>query len=234
MTRSLGRKTQTVRIGLMVPSSNTVVETESPKLIPPDGSVVLHFARLGVTSISGSVKSKAQFELSRMADTAVTLADAEPGVIAWAGTAASWLGFARDETLVHRIEKATGIPATTSLLAVNETLHAIGARWIGLVTPYVAALERDIIANYAAIGIEVTAAQRLDLTVNTDYAKVPGRRIGAMCRAVAKSKPDAIVIMCTNLNGASIADELGKSLGLPVVDSLAATLAKALRVARRR
>jgi maleate isomerase len=223
-----------IRIGLMIPSSNAVVEAQLPKLIPNDGSVLLHFARLGVTRISASAKSKAQFEMDRMVETAITLADVEPDVIVWAGTAASWLGFARDEDLARRITKTTGIPATTSLLAVNERLEALKARRIGLVTPYEANLERDIIANYAAAGIEVVSSERLDLTINTDYAKVPASRISLMCRTVAKAKPDAIVIMCTNLAGATIAAKMGHSSGLPVIDSVAVTLTRSLAVAQQR
>ncbi|MEZ5925294.1 MAG: aspartate/glutamate racemase family protein [Hyphomicrobiaceae bacterium] len=222
-----------LRIGLVVPSSNTMVEQELPKLLPRNGSATLHFARLGVTHISGSVKSNAQFEMDRMVETAVSLADAQPDVIVWAGTAASWLGFARDEVLARRITKATGVPATTSLLALNEALETLKVRRIGLVTPYIAKLENDIIANYAAAGIEVASAERLDLTVNTDYAKVPPSRVARMCRAVAKAKPDAIVIMCTNLAGAPVAGETGKSLGIPILDSVATTLTRAFAVARQ-
>lgn len=223
-----------IRIGLMIPSSNTVVESELPKLISKDRPVSLHFARLGVTHISASAKSKAQFEMNRMIETAITLADAEPNVIVWAGTAASWLGFGRDEELARRITKSTGIPATTSLLAVNKALQTLNARRIGLVTPYVANLERDIIANYAVAGIEVVCAARLDLTVNTDYAKVPASRISQMCRKAAKAKPDAIVIMCTNLAGATIAAEMNRLSGPPVIDSVEVTLIQSLAIARQR
>ena len=227
-------KTKPVRIGLMVPSSNTVVEAETPKLLPKDCAATLHFSRLGVTHISASARSKAQFEMDRMIDTAVSLADADPDVIVWAGTAASWLGFDRDEELARRITKSTNIPSTTSLLAMNGTLSALKALRIGLVTPYVAKLEHDIIANYAAAGIEVVSAERLELTVNTDYAKVAPSRIAQMCRAVAKVKPDAIVIMCTNLPGARIAGAVGKSLGVPVLDSVEVTLTQALAIAGHR
>ena len=41
---------------------------------------------------------------------------------------------------------------------------------------------------------------------------------------VAKDSPDVIMIMCTNLRGAGVAENLSKQLGLPVLDSAIATL----------
>ncbi len=212
------------RIGLLLPSSNTVVEPEAHRLIPRDGSITLHFSRFRVTVISDDTGSTGQFELESMLQGALLLADAKVDHIAWAGTAASWLGFARDEALVEAIESRSGIPATTAVLAINSQLRKLGARRIGLVTPYVAAIEERIIENYRQRNVEVTASRRLDLTVNTDFAAVPEERIEAMARDVASARPDVIVIMCTNLRFGRRARDLSRILNLPVIDSVAATV----------
>ena len=130
-------------------------------------------------------------------------------------TAARWLGFEWDARIVKSIEGHTATRATTAVIAINMRLAALGAKRVGLVTPYVAAIEGKIIANYAAIGIEVVAAERLDLTENTAYAAVSPERVGAMVRTVAATRPDTIVIMCTNLADASVAEPLGQDLGIP-------------------
>ena len=219
-----GPLTRARRLGLMLPSSNTTVEPEAFALMPPDGAVSVHFSRLGVTLISDEAASLGQFTPPAMLQAAGLLADAEVDLIAWAGTSASWLGFARDEALVAAIARDLGIPATTALLAINRRLAALGARSIGLVTPYIAALEQQISANYAAIGIATAAAERLDLTVNTDYARVTPAQIAGLCRRVAAARPQAIVIMCTNLQGAPVAADLAAELGIPVLDSVAVTI----------
>jgi maleate isomerase len=84
----------------------------------------------------------------------------------------------------------------------------------------VEALERRIIANYSAIGIEVAAAVRGNLTVNTDYAAITPDAVAEMVREVACSPVDAILILCTNLAGSSIAPALSRELGVPVLDSV--------------
>ena len=208
------------RLGMLAPSSNTVLEPETSRLLPIDGSVTVHVTRLRVTQISDGPASRGQFDIEKICAAADLLADAEVDLILWNGTAASWLGFDRDEALVNAVEARTGIRTTTAVIAINAVLSKIGARRIGLVTPYVEALETDIIRNYAAIGIEVAAARRLDLTVNTDYACVTPETIAAMVRETAQPLPDAIVIMCTNLAGSSLAEALTRDLGIPVLDSV--------------
>lgn len=212
------------RLGLLLPSSNTVVEPEALRLIPDDGSVTLHFSRFRMTVVSDSAESLGQFAPPAMIAAAELLADAKVDLIVWAGTSASWLGFARDEALVADIERRCKVAATTSVLAINRRLADLGARSIGLVTPYIAALESKIVANYAAAGIATRAAERLNLTENTDYANVEPDRIAELCRCVANAKPDAIVIMCTNLRGAPVAGALARELRIPVLDSVAATI----------
>ena len=123
------------RIGLLIPSSNTVVEPEATRLISQDESVSLHFSRLPVTTISADSASTRQFEMEAMLQAALLLADAKVDRIAWAGTAASWLGTERDEEFVRALESRCGIAATTSVIAINRRLVKTGARRLGLVTP---------------------------------------------------------------------------------------------------
>jgi maleate isomerase len=208
------------RLGLLTPSSNTVVEPETVKLLPLDGSVTCHVSRVRIVTISAEDVSRGQFDTSRMVVAAELLADAKVDLILWNGTAASWLGFAYDHALTEAIQAATRIPATTAVIGINEALGRLGARRIGLVTPYVAALEADIIANYREIGIAVVSAERLDITDNLAIGAVPTARIERMIRAVAAVQPDAIVVMCTNLAGAGLVASLSAELGIPVIDSV--------------
>jgi maleate isomerase len=217
---------------MLVPSSNTVLEPETTKLLPSDGSVTAHVSRLRVVQISDEASSLGQFDIDRVVSGADLLADAKVDLILWNGTAASWLGFARDEQLVSAIEGHTGIRSTTALIAINAALSLLGAHRIGLVTPYVEALETKIVENYAGIDIEVAAACRRDLTENTAYAEISPAEIGDMVRSVARTPLDAILILCTNLAGSSIAQPLERELGVPVLDSVRVAVEYSLNLLR--
>ena len=47
-------------------------------------------------------------------------------MIAWNGTSSGWLGFGTDEALCARITEETGIPACTSVLALDEAMRLSG------------------------------------------------------------------------------------------------------------
>ncbi len=205
---------------MVVPSSNTVAEDEARRLLPADGSVTMHVSRVRVVQISEAATSVGQFAVDRMVAAAELLADAEVDLILWNGTAAGWLGFEHDRHVVDGIEARTGIPATTATLAMNDALARLRAKRIGLVTPYAADLETRIVANYRDLGVEVVASARRDLTQNTEYAAVSRETILAMIRDVAAARPDAIVVLCTNLAGARLVDAASQELGLFVLDSV--------------
>jgi maleate isomerase len=216
------------RLGVLVPSSNTVVEPETAKLLPRDGSVTMHVSRLPVVSIASDDGSLAQFGADRVVAAAELLADAEVEAILWNGTAASWLGFGWDEEIISKIEAKTGICATTSIFAINRELERLSARRVGLVTPYVESVERRIIANYRAIGIEVGRSVRRDLVSNTAFGRIDPLDIADMAREVAVAPVDAILILCTNLAGASIAPALSRELSIPVLDSVRVAVSHSL------
>ena len=217
------------RIGVLTPSSNTALEPLTSAMVASVPGVTAHFARFGVTEISLSEGSLRQFDDSNILAAARLLADARVDVIAWSGTSASWLGFDKDEQLCRRISEATGIPATTSVLALNELLAAQGARTLGLVSPYVDDVQRRIVANYRGIGVEVVAERHLGISVNFEFGMVEPDTLRALLREAAKARPAALTVMCTNLGAAQLAAELERELDIPIYDSVATVVWKALR-----
>jgi maleate isomerase len=51
-----------------------------------------------------------------------------------------------------------------------------------------------------------------------------------MVRDVAAARPDTIVILCTNLRGGPLVDELEAELGIPILDSVATVVWNSLRL----
>jgi maleate isomerase len=174
--------------------------------------------------------STSQFTDAPILDAAVRLAEAQLDCIAWNGTSAAWLGLETDRALCARITQATGVPATSTILAYDHILRATGVQRLGLVTPYLSEIQERIIANYATQGIEVIADARLEDRGNFSFATYGPDRISEMVRKVAVSQPDAIAILCTNFRGAPVAADLEKETGIPVLDSVAVTAAHTMRV----
>ena len=146
-----------VRLGVLVPSSNTALEPLTNAIVSSihsdDLSISVHFSRFRVTKIDLSASPNAQFVLEPILSAARLLADAKVDVIGWSGTSAGWLGFEHDEKLCAAIEAETGIKATTSVLSLNAILRSLGVTSFGLVTPYIKDMNDAIRANYAAIGV---------------------------------------------------------------------------------
>lgn len=219
-------------LGMLTPSSNTVLEPVTQAILAPlDPEVSAHFQRFRVTRIGIDASSLAQFDLSPMIAAAKTLADARVQVIAWSGTSGAWLGLARDRDLVREITNATGAKATTSALALEEAMGVLGARRLGLVTPYLSEIQSRIVAEYGARKIEVVAERHFEDPGNFSFSEHSEEEIARAVREVAKAHPDVIAILCTNLRGAFIAPLLERETGIPVFDSVSVSVWKSLALA---
>ncbi|MDE2334418.1 MAG: aspartate/glutamate racemase family protein [Rhodospirillales bacterium] len=217
------------RLGMLTPSSNTALEPITAAMLA--GVATLHVARFRVTEITLSQQGLAQFDDAPMLHAASLLADARVAAIGWNGTSGGWLGFDVDRRLCAGITASTGIPATTSMLALNDILAARGVRRLGLVTPYTRDVQARIQANYAALGVETVAECHLGISENFAFADVPAQQIAAMTREVAKARPDAIAIICTNLHAAPLAEMLEAETGILVLDTIATVVWRALQLA---
>jgi maleate isomerase len=221
----------TVRLGMLTPSSNTVLEPVCAAMLADVPGATVHFSRFKVTEIALSATALGQFGHDEILRAAELLAHAKVDTIAWNGTSASWLGFDRDEALCERITRETGIAACTSVLAFREIFTAKRHRRIGLVTPYTRDVQEKIAATWGAAGFACTAERHLGLSENFSFAETSEERIAAMVREVARDGCDAVAIVCTNMRGARGVAELEREIGIPVYDSIATTVWKSLRVA---
>jgi len=220
-----------VLLGMLTPSSNTVLEPVTSAMLSGLPEASAHFGRFKVTEIALSERALGQFDDGEILRAAELLSHAKLDCIGWNGTSSGWLGFDADERLCQRITGATGIPACTSVLALNEIFRASGVTRFGLVSPYLDDVQRRIVENYARSGFECAAERHLGLQDNYSFSEVSADQLRAMTREVARAKPQAITIFCTNLRGAPLVDELERELGIPVYDSIATVVWKSLKLA---
>ena len=223
--------TKRVLLGMLTPSSNTVLEPVTAAMLAGLPEASAHFGRFRVTEIALSRQALGQFDDGEILRAAELLSHAKLHSIGWNGTSSGWLGFDADERLCERITAATGIPACTSVLALNEILRLTGVKRFGLVTPYRDDVQAKIVANYARAGFECVAERHLGLQDNYSFSEVSADQIRAMTREVAKAKPEAITIFCTNLRGAPLVEELERETGIAVYDTIPTVLWKSLKIA---
>jgi maleate isomerase len=220
-----------IRLGMLTPSSNSVLEPVSARMLADVPDVTIHASRFRVTQIGLSQQAVDQFATDGMVAAAELLADAKVGSIMWNGTSAAWLGFASDERLADAITARTGVPASSSVLAFRDAFRMTGAVRVGLVTPYTTDVQARIRENWGAAGFTCPAERHAGLSENFAFARLGEAEIADMARAVAAEGVDVVAIVCTNMAGAEIAPALEEELGIPVIDSVAVTLWKALTLA---
>lgn len=221
----------TTRLGMLTPSSNTVLEPVTTAILSNLPEVSVHFSRFHVTEIALHGQALSQFNVDELLRAATLLAHAQVQAILWNGTSAGWLGFESDQVLCNRVTEETGIPCGTSVHALNEIFALTQVRRFALVTPYRTDVQQRIMENYRRAGFEVIAERHMGIQDNFRFATVSPEQITNMVREVARAGPQAIAIFCTNLCGAPLVEQLEAELGIPIYDSVATATWKALALA---
>lgn len=220
-----------VRLGLVTPSSNTALEPEAWRLVSDVHASVpisLHVSRVRVTKIADDAASSAQFDMAPMEAAAELLGDARVDAVAWAGTSGSWLGIDHDRLLCKGLSQAAGAPATTSTLAMLSACEVLGAQRVAVVTPYTTDIVERICSVYEAQGLTIVGEAHLGITENWAFGQVGSDELGGLVDRAAKGKPDAVLVVCTNLRAGTLAVALEERVGAPLVDSTFATVWHAL------
>jgi maleate isomerase len=220
----------TRRLGLMIPSSNTMMEVDFVTGADPGTSV--HTARMFMedTTPEGENRMLDEFALPAARD----LGTARPHVVVFGCTSAGALrGNDYDTQLCQQISELTGAPTVSTIGSVREAIEAAGADRIGVITPYVDALNEKIKVSVEADGVEVVRIAGLGMTENFEIARVAGEAIvdfavRALGDLAASGSIDLVFASCTNFGAMAARSAIAGRLGVPVVTSNQAVLAAAL------
>ena len=217
-----------IRIGMLVPSSNTAAEPLTMEMLRDVPRVSLHVARFRVTRLDTSDEALAQFQAAPLLEAASMLADAHMHAICLNATAYCYTGMAGDRALLSLQPQ----PAETAMLALLEALRIKGARRIGLVTPFLHDVQAATIRVLAEEGLEVVAEHHFNDPGNYTFARFTEAEIEAAILDVGRTPGlDAIAVISTNLRGPRPAARAEARLGIPVFDTIATALWGAMRKA---
>ncbi len=217
------------RIGVIVPPSNTVNETEFNRL-KPDG-VTFHFTR---SPLHANPAADDFSEMMRDLDRAGgDLAACAVDLVAYGCTSGSMACPA--DRLLGKLREASGAEAVSTADAIVAALNALGVQRIAMATPYTDetnAHEAEFLERH---GIEVVAASGLGLNASFEkiqqISRVAPKAVFDHAMAVDRPEAEALLICCTDFNTADAIEPLEEALGKPVVTSNAATLWASLRAA---
>ena len=213
------------RIGLLVPSSNTTVETEIFRALPR--SITLHTARLFLANITPESILRMVEDMETQAK---LLASADVDVIVLGATAPSFLqGLGYDRQLIGKIEAATGRKATTTTTALVEAIRHIGAKRVALGTAYTEQVNGIAQAFLEASGVELTDVKGLSLTDNLVVGRLSANTALDLALGLDYADADAIVLSCTNWHTMEMIERIEQETGKPVITTTQATLWAALR-----
>ena len=213
----------TTRIGLLVPSSNAVMEVEFYRSLPTDISVhTSHIYRA-----SAAVDAQAMAETGRNAvQTALSLSQTQVALIVYGHTASSYVnGPAGDADIARMVGEAVGVPAMTTASAAVRCLRSVGAKRVWLAAPYPMGPTRSAADFLTAPGFEVLSIECLGVAHGPDLKHVPLQATYEMgLRAAAKGQADALFMSGTGVHTIGVIGELEKALGKPVITANLAAL----------
>ncbi|MGF1477366.1 MAG: maleate cis-trans isomerase [Geminicoccaceae bacterium] len=207
------------RIGLLVPTGNTVMEPEFQKWAPEGVSV--HANRVYLEDVTPDALLAMERETGMAAE---GLRTCEVGVIAFGCTSGSFVGGpGYDRRLQMSIETATGISAITTTTAVLNAISSFGVSRIAMATPYTDEINRIEADFLAAQGIEVTAMAGGGLTETATIQRLEPSIAYKRAREVDNPAAELLFISCTGFRTAEIINALEADTGKPVVSANQAT-----------
>jgi maleate cis-trans isomerase len=209
----------TIHFGVLIPSTNTTAETELSRL--PAGYQA-HYARL-LTTTPGS-----PFAASRVEDIdyqSKLLATAKVSMIVLIQTSASLSADDYDETTIKRMTTAAGVPAITSAHAVGRGLRALGARKIGLVSPYSEEVNSRAKRYFAQKhGLEVAAVAGFAAQDSYSIGKLGPENARDAFARMMRPDIDAFVVPGANFMTMASIDAWEREFGKPVVTTNQASI----------
>jgi maleate isomerase len=217
------------RIGIVVPSVNTVMEPWAARVVP-DG-VGVYFSRMYLPSRT-TVESLVEMDRTDGKSALRQLSSIYPHVIAYGCTASSIVqGVAYDAHLRAEIADGYDVPATTAAHAIVTALQIVGARRISIVSPYSAKVDEAEHRYFADAGFEVLGGAFLGIVDGFRLAEPSPQTLFDLGRRGMHPDADALVVSCLNTRSHTVIERLEQALGKPVVTSTQATLWHALRLA---
>ena len=219
------------RMALMVPSTNTVAETEFWEMAP-DG-ITIHTSRMPFFAERFEKPfDEMESHLPRVID---EVNSAEPDVIAYACTASSAKG--NPKVYETELSKKTGKPTVTAAAALVEAMRVFKAKNIIMITPYPQETNDKECGFFKENGIEVIQDESIIVDESQQKFKNMNRVPSDLIveRAVnlgSQKNVEAVVLSCCDMPTLAAIPKIESALGKPVTSSTQSLFWRTMKAAK--
>lgn len=221
------------RIGQIVPSSNTTMETEIPAMLRAREALhperfTFHSSRMRMHKVTPEELANMNKEGLRCA---AELSDARVDVMSTAclvAIMAQGLGYHRQVEIDLRricIENGSDAKVMTSAGALIHGLQKLGARKISLMAPYMKPLTDKVVAYIESEGIEVVDRICFEIPDNLEVGRRDPMRLLEDVKKLNTANVDVVVLSaCVQMQSIPALQLAQNALGIPVTSTSACTV----------
>lgn len=223
----------TYRVGLIVPSSNTTMETEIPRMLRareaelPKERFTFHSSRTRMRNVTPEELRAMNAQMDRCAE---ELADARCDVVTTAclvAIMAQGAGFhdaAEDQIREALQEEGAPAPVVSSAGALLKALADLGARRVAMVAPYMRPLTKLVAEYIESSGVVVRDTLSLEVSDNLEVGRLDPENLKEHWKKVDLSGCDALVLSaCVQMPSLSSIEPVEQACGLPVLSAATTT-----------
>jgi maleate isomerase len=222
------------RVGLIVPSSNTTMETEIPMMLQwrmkeiQEETFTFHSSRMRMKNVTKEELKAMDVESDRCA---VELSDARCDVLAYACLVAIMCqgpGYhMKSEQRLFMATKQNGsaTPILSSAGALVDGIKTLGAKKVAIITPYMKPLTNQVIDYIESSDIQVTDSISLEIPDNLEVGRQDPLRLLEIVKSLDISQADAVVLSaCVQMPSLQAIQRVEDIIGKPVLSAGVATV----------
>jgi maleate isomerase len=229
------------RIGQIVPSSNTRMETEIPAMLRAREQVAterftFHSSRMRMKKVTKEELEAMDRDSDRCA---LELSDARVDVLGYACLVAIMSmghGYHRvSETRLHQrtVENEAAAPVVTSAGALIDGIEALGARKISVICPYMKPLTKLVVDYIENEGITVQDYVALEIPDNLDVGRHNPENLLEIYQKVDRTGIDALVVSaCVQMPSLPAIERVEQRAGVPTISAAVCTTFQMLKSLR--
>lgn len=228
--RSYGAR---ARLGLIVPTTNTVNEAEWSVMTGAMEGVSFHTARMPLHAAGENDGPEGLPQV--LADAMAQLTPAQLGCVAYSCTAGSMVNPV--ESLPATMQSVAEVPCTSTAAAIVAALDHLDVKRVAVATPYHEAVNEQwrsflegcgfAVSDIRGLGIGAGGPHEFSLIATLTAAAVEEHAMSVCAGGAA----DALLLSCTDMATLHMIPRLEERLGIPVVTSNTATLWRSLQLA---